>query len=99
VPQLVQRDFARHGDRGGVNQLADAGADEGHAEDGLGLLVDDHLGVARVAVFEKLGPRYAAGFILNDADGVTRGFGLLSGQAYRANLGDREDHLGDAGLA
>jgi hypothetical protein len=55
VPQPVDRNFGRHRDRGGVEVIYYRGPDEGEADDGAAVLVDDGLCPPGVTVCLQLG--------------------------------------------
>ena len=81
-----------------MDQFADAGADEGEPEDDLAVEVDDHAGLAAVAVGVEAGAGDRGQVDVDGADAVARLLRLRQGEAHRRRLRVGEHHLGDGGV-
>jgi hypothetical protein len=98
VPQPVDRHLADDRDRRGVDELGDVLPDEGHADDHLARLVDDHACGAGVAVRLQAHAGDPAHVVVDHADvepGLRR---RLGGEADARHLGVAERHLRHCGV-
>ncbi len=80
-----------------MQQLGDAGADEGRADQHLPVQVEDDPGPAAVVVAVERGPGDRAEVVVDRLDPQSGPFGGVEGQTDGGDLRLREDHLGRAG--